>query len=149
MDLPQEWKLGPFRVDRAGMLSPASPEHFPTFGVRWRERRVAVRMTHASAQDGTLAVQVRLGRVPSSAGGGAERRHAALEALASLPRTAPQAWHWRLLPDHAVLLEAQLNIPLPVGVVDLVTEITHFLVGLDPFLDAVDALGMAPKMTLH
>ena len=152
MHLPQEWKLGPFRVDRAGMLSPASPEHFPVFGVRWRERRVATRMQRgpeASSEPGTLLVQVRLGRVPSSAGPDTALRKAALAAVASLPRHGPQAWQWRLLPDHAVMLEAQLQIPMPVGLVDLVSEITQFLLMLDPYLDALDAVGMAPSTTIH
>ncbi len=152
MYLPQEWKLGPFRVDRAGMLSPASPEHFPVFGVRWRERRVAVRMQRgkgASVEPGTLLVQVRLGRVPSSAGRDVSLRQAALAAVASLPRHGPQSWQWRLLPDHAVMLEAHLQISLPVGVVDLVSEITQFLLALDPYLDALDAVGMAPSPTIH
>ncbi|MDR3524761.1 MAG: hypothetical protein P4L66_11730 [Acetobacteraceae bacterium] len=153
MTLPTEWTLGPFNVDRSGLLSPSTPESFPTFGVRWRNRRLAVRMSRRSEQDaahGVLEMQVQLGRVPSSAGPDAELRLQALAMAASLPRQGPEDWAFRLLADHVVQIDTCVPIALPVSLISLVSELTQFLLTLDPYLDALDSVGLLPSATaLH
>jgi len=153
MTLPTEWILGPFNVDRSGLLTPSTPESFPTFGVRWRNRRLAVRMSRRSEQDaahGLLEMQVQLGRVPSSAGRDAELRLQALAMAASLPQQGPADWSFRLLPDHVVQIDTSVPIALPVSLISLVGELTQFLLTLDPYLDALDTVGLQPSAaSLH
>jgi len=152
MKLPSEWTLGPFRIDHAGLLSPATPERFPTFGVRWRNRRVVVRMRRRSEQDaahGLLEMQVSLGRVPSSAGRDSGLRQQALAVTASLRRLGPASWAFRLLADHAVQIDTSVPIALPVSMTSLVGELTRFLLTLDPYLDALETVGLQPSGALH
>ena len=152
MQLPMQWTLGPFKVDLAGHLAPTTPETFPSFGVRWRDRRLAARMSQHIAADpsrGVLDFQIRLGRVPSSAGSDAELRREALAAVAALPRDSGAQWRFRLLPDHSVQLDAAVEIGFPVSVVALVTELSLFLLRLDDTLLALDRSGVRPSRLLH
>lgn len=152
MHLPMQWTLGPFKVDRAGHLAPTTPETFPSFGVRWRDRRLVVRMSQHATSDpsrGVLDFQIRLGRVPSSAGRGAELRHDALAAVANLPSDSAAHWRFRLLPDHSVQLDADVEIGFPASVFSLVTELSLFLLTLDDTLDSLDRAGVRPSSMLH
>jgi len=148
--LPPELSLGPFKIDRAGMLSPATPESFPRFGVRWRGRvlHTGMRQCHDHAR-GILELSIRIGRVPSSTGLGAEQRRAALALAPLLPSLLPDGWALQLLPDHALLLQTSLAIALPVSAQGLVTELTSFLLQLTPYLDELDAVGLCHPLTQH
>jgi hypothetical protein len=152
MLLPQQSTLGPFKVDPAGHLAPTTPETFPNFAVRWRERRLAVRMSHraqSAPSRGGLDFRIRLGRVPSSAGRASELRADALAAITNLSRQSALPWRFRLLPDHTVQLDAVVEIGMPISVFSLVTELALFLLGLDATLDALDRAGIRPTATLH
>ncbi len=150
-DLSHGMTLGPFTVDRRGLLSPASPESFPAFAVRWRDLLVRARMVRldAGSGTGTLEFSTRLGRVPSTAGpdttGSASRpvrRGAVLAMLRGLPSLVPPLWRLRLSADHTVLMEATAPLTLPVSATALVTEITLFLLALAPYLEVMDTEGV-------
>jgi hypothetical protein len=142
-----EITLGPFRVDQQGLLSPADPDCFPRFAVRWRDRLVQAHMRQPSAgntRHGTLNLSSRIGRVPSTAGPtpSAANRTTILDVLRQLPRLLPAGWRMRLMPDHSVLVEAQTELILPVSAISLVTEMSLFLLSLAPYLDVLDAEGI-------
>ncbi len=144
--LPSELSLGPFKIDDKGLLSPATPESFPRFAVRWRGRVLHISMRQCSAEDsahGVLELSVRIGRVPSSVGISAPRRQSALAMAHLLPRLMPAQWQGRLMPDHTILLETALAIALPVSATDLVGDLATFLLQLDPYLAELDAEGLA------
>ena len=138
-------KLGPFRVDRQGLLSPADPARFPQFAVRWRDRVVQARMAQPVLEDhcrGILAVSTKVGRVPSTSGSSAHSRVALLRQMQLLPRRMPPGWQLRLTPDHCVTVETQIALALPISAVALVTHISFFLLSLSPYLDVLDADGI-------
>jgi hypothetical protein len=150
--LPQELKLGPFKVAHNGMLSPATPDSFPRFGVRWRGRVLSAGMRQTSVENpraGVLDLSMRLGRLPSSTGTGGPHRDSALYLAAMLPRVMPSNWRWRLQADHNILLEAQILIDLPVSAVGLVRELSAFLLELDPYVHELDQHGIASSGALH
>ena len=152
MPLPTQWTLGPFKVDLTGHLAPTTPETFPSFGVRWRDRRLVVRVSQHMASDpsrGVLDFQIRLGRVPSSAGSGAALRLDALAAIASLPSDPSAHRRFRLMPDHSVQLDADVEIGFPVSVFSLVTEVSLFLLTIDDTLDVLDQAGVRPSRLVH
>jgi hypothetical protein len=137
------FKLGPFTVDDGGRLSPCQPERIPAFLFRWRDRVVHARLTQAAPEDGRLALQSTLGRVPSSAGMTDEtRRPRSFAALHWLPRSVPSDWRVSLLADHRVCLETEMRIALPITAAALITEITRFLLVLAPLVDLLDEEGL-------
>jgi hypothetical protein len=149
MPLDASFPLGPFIVTEAGELSPASQDTVPAFSVRWRERSVHIRMNHVGQRpdvSGALDLSVVLGRVPSTSGGDAvarqESRIRAFAAVRALKAALPDKWRLALLPDHRVALEAAAEIDLPATVAELVTEVTMFLLALDPYLDLVEEAGV-------
>jgi hypothetical protein len=143
------FKLGPFTVGDDGLLSPSGPESFPSLRVYWRGRTVQARLTSPPATlpgEGMLEMQARLGRVPSTADaeptrslGQREKIFADLHDLAAL---LPKSWHVRLGADHTINLERPDQITLPTSAVQLVTEVTLFLLSLDPYLDLLDTAGI-------
>jgi hypothetical protein len=137
------FKLGPFTVDSGGRLSPCEPERIPAFLFRWRDRVMHARLTQVAAEDGRLALQATLGRVPSTAGMSDEaRRPRSFAALRWLPRSVPSDWRVSLLADHRVWLETEMRIALPITAAALITEITRFLLVLAPFVDLLDEEGL-------
>ena len=135
--LPQNLKLGPFKVDHHGMLSPATPDSFPRFGVRWRGRVLSSAMRQTNAEDaasGVLDLTIRIGRLPSTTNTSGAQREAALILAKTLPQLMPARWRWQLRADHSIFLDAQVLIALPVSAVGLVTELATFLLELDPYL---------------
>ena len=148
MPLDAPFRLGPFRVDADGRLSPGAPELFPSFRVAWRGQGVQARLTAAGPQGGILALRAILGRVPSTGrpeGAGAVPRQAAFAAVRTLPGTLPPGWKVALLPDHRILAEAQKHLLLPTSAEDLVTELTLFLLRLAPYLDLLaEGVGIEP-----
>jgi hypothetical protein len=142
-------KLGPFKVDASGLISPATPSMFPRFFVRWRDRMVQARMLQPNPDDlthGTLEIVTRVGRIPSTgmATGASDSRAVALDLTRTLPKLLPEGWKMRLSPDHSVVFEAQAVLVLPVSAISLVTQVSMFLLSLNPYLDALDAGGVGP-----
>ena len=136
--------LGAFSVDQHGRLSPRVPEVPPGFGFRWRMRDIRARLVSATgAPEGHLVLQATLGRVPSTALDGAgELRPQSFAVVRALNRALPPAWRVQLLADHSVLLETSAAVGLPVATTSLLTEITRFLLELDPYLDLLDEAGL-------
>jgi hypothetical protein len=143
MGLDASFCFGPFLVDEAGGLSPRSPDDEPDFAVRWRDRRVRVRLTAATemAPAGTLALHVLLGLVPSTAA--SARRGDVLAMLHGLPSCLQGGWKLDLLADHSIGLRAARPIPPPATASVLVAEISLFLMALSPYLDLLGESGLA------
>jgi hypothetical protein len=133
--------LGPFSVDRHGRLSPASHDISPGFSIQWRRRVVHARLAQRDSQCGHLAIQSRLGRIPSSASDPATRL-ACFTMLQNLLYALPRAWTMRLLPDHQPQLNWETCVSLPITATNLVTELTIFLLLLSPYLDLMDKAGV-------
>jgi hypothetical protein len=137
--------LGPFKVGPNGLISPATPTHMPSFGVRWRERLVQARISEDSEGMGTLRLTSRIGRVPSTAQEPG-CRPAALGIVRDLPELLPESWGVRLAADHSIVMEARTRLALPVSAVSLVTQLSSFLLALSPYLDVLDGEGMGVGM---
>jgi len=130
--------LGPFSVDALGRIAPRDGAEMPQFLFQWRDRRVSARLMGREG-DGCLMLTAWLGRVPSSAGGRpAEGRIASFATLRGLLDALPADWRVRLLPDHQVRLEAEVLLSWPATAVDLMTQLTRFLLALAPYLDLLD-----------
>lgn len=147
--------LGPFVVNASGELTIGSRDRIPAFSVRWRDRQIHVRLAEAmpnpTERAGELDLRVVVGRVPSTAGGGAsaedveERRSARMRAFATvrgLGGALPSGWRLALLPDHCITMENHVGVRLPATAVELLTEVTLLLLTLDPYLDMVDEAGV-------
>lgn len=139
--------LGPFKVDGSGLISPASPALMPRFCVNWRRRLIQARLQQPDPADtthGTLELITRVGRVPSTAtrpmAGG--EREMALTLLRDLPRLLPPGWAMRLTADHSVMVESRARLVLPISAIGLVTQLSVFLLSLNPYLDAFDDGGI-------
>jgi len=141
-DLP----LGPFTIDRSGLLLPTSASSFPAFHVRWRQRTMHTRLVHEEGceQAGMLEFSSVLGRVPSTAARppSNSRRARALALLRTLPGLVPHGWKLDVSADHSVLVATTTPIVLPISAVLLVTKVTLFLLALGPYLDVLDAEGV-------
>jgi len=131
-------RLGPFSVDPSGRISPRSGAGLPRFTFQWRDRKLSAELRSTEA-DSRLTISAWLGRVPSSADPGSiSRREDSFQTLRGLLNALPSDWRLRLLPDHQVCLEAALPLSWPTSAVELMTEITRFLLALAPYLDLVD-----------
>lgn len=141
--------LGPFAVDRDGALAPRDVDLSPGFVFTWRDRTVHARLSGAPAgtpdtRDGALALELTLGRVPSSAlVETASQRARSLALLRSLPPLLPAGWRMRLLADHRIHLRSDTPLTLPVTATALITQLTRFLLALSPYLDLLDEGGVA------
>jgi len=130
--------LGPFSVDPSGRIAPRSGAGLPRFSFQWRARKLSAELI-GKDPDSSLMISAWLGRVPSSADAGAVgRREGSFDALRLLLDSLPSDWRMRLLPDHQVCLDAAIPLTLPTSAVELLTEITRFLLALAPYLDLVD-----------
>lgn len=136
--------LGAFSVDQHGRLLPRVPDMPPGFGFRWRMRDIRARLVSATGRmRGHLVLQAALGRVPSTALAGAgELRPRSFAAVRALKYALPSEWRVRLLADHSALLETSAEVGLPVTATGLLTEVTRFLLELDPYLDLLDEAGL-------
>lgn len=140
-------RLGPFRVNPNGLISPATADHFPAFSVRWRGRFIRARMVPGPAgpEMGKLDIAARIGRIPSTAGLDAPAcrrlREDALALLRHLPECVPAGMRVRLAPDHAVVMETVAELRLPISAVDLVTEVARVVLTLAPYFDVLDEAG--------
>jgi len=136
--------LGAFSVDQHGRLSPRVPDPPPGFGFRWRMRDIrAWLVSGKQPAQGRLVLRATLGRVPSTALDGAgELRPQSFAIVRALQHALPSEWRVRLLADHSVLLETSAEVGPPVTATGLLTEVTRFLLDLDPYLDLLDEAGL-------
>ncbi len=125
---------GPFLVDCDGALRPTRT---PALRFAWRgrgcEARIAGEVVHLSAGAGA---------VPYTAERPADRP-AALAEIGRLPGDLPPDWRLRVLPDHRLVLETALPLPAPTTAIALVTAMVQFALVLDPYLDRLEAAGVA------
>lgn len=142
--------LGPFIVDSRGMLSPGSRDSFPAFTVHWRRIAVRARLVLGPEEDlgdlpDKLEFSARLGRVPSSANTvhNAHQRSSVLHVLRRMHELLPPGWRLLLRADHSVEVAAHAAILTPVSAVHLVTQVTLFLLGLEPYLNVLEEEGIA------
>lgn len=136
-------RLGPFSIDGQGRIAPRAGAEMPHFLFHWRDRKVSARLErqqgHEDAAQGRLLLSAWLGRVPSSADPApAARRVASFGTLRELLEVLPGDWRVRLLPDHQVRLDAELALSWPTSAVELMAELTRFLLALAPYLDLLD-----------
>ena len=143
MPMSKPMTLGPFVVDEEGRLQPREGAALPAVNFVWRGRAIRAEITHGAPADGHLKLQANLGRVPSTARGQtAEERPQSFAALRTMKRNLSSTWQIRLSPSHSTLLEAETGIALPITAVNLVTELTCFLLNLAPYLDLLDEGGL-------
>ncbi len=129
--------LGPFAVRPDGALEPRRTEGPPALAFAWRGRTC-----RAELEPEGLRISADAARIPSTADPGADRRRA-FAALETLPRHLPQGWRARLMPDHRVRVEAARTIAIPANATSLVTAMVRFVLELDPYLDTLEAEGVA------
>jgi hypothetical protein len=129
--------LGPFAVTPEGALAPRGAHPAPCLRFAWRGRACAAELC---AEGVRLAVDA--ARIPSTADPGANRRRA-FAALAHLPASLPPGWRVRLLPDHRIRVEASARIGAPANAIALVSAMVRFALAIDPWLDRLEADGMA------
>lgn len=144
MPFDAPFMLGPFAVDAMGRLAPRGPNALPGFFFRWRGRVIRAKFEQSEAAPDRLVLQATLGRVPSTANPrDSGLRPQSFQLLHQLPRALPGPWRLLLLPDHRVQLEADVPVTLPITAVDLLVELTRFLLELAPYLDLLDEVGIA------
>ena len=128
--------LGPFAIDRDGILHPRDPAAPPALHFAWRGRACDAALTGAALRLTSCAA-----RVPSTAEPG-EDRERAFATLAALPRSLPEGWRIRLLPDHRVRLEAEARLDSPPTATSLIAALVRFGLALDPYLDTLENAGV-------
>jgi hypothetical protein len=138
--LPPQFVLGPFSVRSDGVLTLRDPGQAPGFQFWWRRCRVMVVLA-----DDQLTLRAAIGRVPSTVEA-AQVRPLVFSTLRGLPATLPQNWQIRLMPDHKVTLDAQEKLPAPSTAALLITELTRFLLALEPYLDLLLEAGVVLPM---
>jgi len=146
MSFVSPFKLGPFVVDEEGRLYPRVPDKVPSFTVGWRDRLLHLRLARAApgSSEAALHVQAVLGRVPSTAGSsGPGQRTEALALLRDIAPALPTGWEISLFADHRVRLDLATGLDLPMDATTLVTTVTLVLLELSPYLDVLDAEGIA------
>jgi hypothetical protein len=136
--------LGPFRIDASGALEATQSHPVPGFSCRWRGQALHAKLLPGDRSDWRLLLQAPLGRMPSTAHAlDTARRSSGFILLRGLPAMLPEGWSIGLAADHRVLLEAKLRVPLPITATALIAEITIFLLALAPYLDVLEAAGLA------
>lgn len=129
--------LGPFAVTPEGALAPREPHPAPCLHFAWRGRACQAQIAHEGVR---MAVDA--GRIPSTADPGADRRRA-FAALAELPDHLPPGLQARLLPDHRIRVEATAPVAVPANPIALVSALVRFALQIDPWLDRLEADGLA------
>jgi hypothetical protein len=143
MPFDAPFKLGPFTIDSEGRISPFEPHAVPGFLFRWRDRVVRARLGEGEPMAGRLMLQTTIARVPSTAGTPDETlRPRSFDLVRWLERSVPAGWRVCLLADHRVWLETERQIAMPITAAALMTEITCFLLDLEPFIDLLDESGL-------
>ena len=134
--LPQHFEIGPFTVRADGSLRLREPGRAPGFQFFWRRCRVQVVL-----HEDQLTLRAAIGRVPSSVQA-ADIRPLVFSTLSDLPTALPQNWQIRLMPNHNVTLDAQEKVPMPPTAAALITELTRFVLALEPYLDLLLEAGV-------
>ncbi len=129
-------RLGPFDVALDGTLSARDGAEAPSFGFRWRDRRIAARFIDGRR----VAFSVVAGHVPFTAES-AEARPRVIAAVAALRDSLPKGWRLRLTPDHAVHLETEALLGSPPTASRLVSAAAELALTLDPCLDLLEEEG--------
>jgi hypothetical protein len=132
-------RLGPFLVDRDGVLHACDPARPAGFGFRWRGRRIRAELQ----ADARLRLSVLAGHVPFTAEA-APLRPGVFAALAALRAEADEGWRVGLTPGHGVLVEAVEDLGAPATVSRLIAAATRFVLRLAPCLDLLDEVGTRP-----
>ncbi|UFN50026.1 hypothetical protein LPC08_05145 [Roseomonas sp. OT10] len=129
--------LGAFTVGRDGRIAPRGPDHPAALRFAWRGRPC----TAVLEADG-LGLSAEAGRVPYTVEA-PRARGAALETLARLPAELPPGWALALRPDHRIRLAARAILPGAATATGLVAAMVHFVLALDPYLERLEASGLA------
>lgn len=148
MPFDAPFRLGPFTVDEAGRLLPASEGRFPAFTLRWRDRPIEVSMERLADGIGWLTLTIRVGLVASTAdaapGISQPKRERAFAILRALVAELPEGWRLELAADHGVRLLARQAFDMPASVNALLTQVTTALLVCAPYLDVLAEEGVAP-----
>jgi hypothetical protein len=135
-------QLGPFAVDKAGRLTFRTPQTPSSFYFQWRGRSTGVHLSPTDGADGTLRLQVRLGRVLSTAadrGDGSRARGFGL--LRILQHGLPAGWRVQLRADHQVILVVDDRLTVPFTATGLLVRITSLILALAPYFELLDEVG--------
>jgi hypothetical protein len=146
MSLKAPFDFGPFTVDPTGRLTQRSDSLSSGFVFRWRGRTIRASVTETAEHHSRVALQAILGRIPSTAiAHDQDFRRRGFATLRILPGYLPDGWRIRLLADHRLRLETEASVGQPLRVTTLVTDLTCFLLSLDPYLDVLDEIGVTPS----
>lgn len=129
-------RLGPFDVAIDGTLAARDVADRPSFGFRWRGRRIAACLD----EERRVVFSVLAAHVPFTAES-AEARPRVIAAVAALRNALPRGWRLRLTPDHGVHLETAALLGSPPTARRLVAAATEFVLALDPCLDLLEEQG--------
>lgn len=136
--LPDPLPLGPFDVERDGILALRDPPGGALLRFRWRGRPCEAHFGADGVQLGAIA-----GRVPSTANPAADRA-GTFAALREMPPSLEEGWRVGLTPDHRIRVEAQEDIPMPATTTRLIAAMVRFALSLDPIIDRLDSAGAEP-----
>ena len=125
---------GPFLIEADGTLEATRP---PDLRFAWRGRGVEARL-----EEGRVRLSALAGAVPYTVERPAARP-AALAAVTRLPAELPEGWRLRLTPDHRLRLEAAVALPGRTTATALIGAMVGFALGLDPWLDRLEAAGLS------
>ena len=146
MPLDAPFPLGPFLVDENGRLSPTEEGVFPAFALTWRGRNVRVWMARRDGNVGTLAFQMPVGRISSTAADAPSRsqplRAAGFATVRALADLVPEGWRLTLQADHGVVIQAEMPMTMPASATDLITAVTRVMIGIGPYLDVLEEAGV-------
>jgi hypothetical protein len=129
--------IGPFAVAPDGAIGPASPDTRPVLRFAWRGHAC-----EAAVGPRRLTLRAWAGRIPSTAEPDACRA-SAFGAISDVAQLLPTGWAARLAADHRVRLETDQTLSGPVSAVTLIAEMVRFALALDPYLERLDAAGVA------
>ncbi|MDP3417023.1 hypothetical protein [Falsiroseomonas sp.] len=130
----QQLPHGPFLVGNDGSLRPVRDA---AMRFAWRGRGCV-----ATLSDGQISLAAQAGAVPYTAEQPGARP-GAFAALGAMPGELPQGWRLRLMPDHRVRLEVDVDLEGDTTAIALVSAMVRFALALDPYLDRLELAGLA------
>jgi len=131
-----------FEFDETGRLSSNLPAARLGMEFCWRGRPVAASVRAGEdGQTGTMLFRTQAGRMPSSAIAAAARPEA-FELARQLPAQLPLNWTLNVGADHSLQLEAEMRVPMPALVSDLLVPVVQFCLAASPFLDLLEENAM-------
>jgi hypothetical protein len=129
-------QLGPFLVDREGLLRPRAPGIEPAFAFRSGSISVQARLVEWRA----LRLSATLGRVPFTAED-REARSRVFAALVAARHRMEDRLRLRLDPNHAIRVETLRPLSRPVSATALLSTATGFVLVLTPILRLLEENG--------